>query len=766
MQRQIVLVTSTWFLTLAALFSSLVSSCSAQAAPDPCSLKAKITQVQFMTFPPSQGDGTVKFRLAIKVEGLPQSATGLHVLFDTKDPAHSVSGSGEPVAADGKEIQVEGAARPGTEVQRIRIAVGACTIADTKDFSITIKENPPEPKVKEFDIKLDHEKNKQFPNLHSLVLTREGGEGDGFANNPRHMTIDLMPSGATDITIVQTNPQQLDVHFIAAEDYEPTSAVVTVYSSSDLDTRYAIAVAVTKKTPPDPDKPKVTGTEIVFINRSQGIGRIRIFGEGFGDYAPPPYPVDDFLWNCLERFRIQGPHANEYELEDVRHRLDACARMLNGTKNDGQPDLVKLLESSKTNLASFVTLPPTPPDKQTWMSWGETIRDAVNVSIHSRNPDIGVEKVEIVNINDKMIDVYFEFRRYRSFAYPFRLESSNIIIKKALQKATQTVKNDKVTATITGPKEETYNIPYDLEPKRDPNLVYKYKVLDTGTANTLLGKGVAENFYVLQLSVVNTAAKKVAIPLAAIQAEIEWVRGTTRGSKNNNADQSGGDSSYQLTASQGDTSGENKKGKSANRNLGSSVGNLEGPPTLPPIPLAAVSSFFEAYQKSKGARAVLYNFLDAMTTWGAALVPFTGPSLKDAQVFWSGGFVPGLHKALGDLSSQQLQNLTSLSWESSETIPANGGSIEKMIYIPRKNPDLGSSRTEQKTTSQVANIMGLEVTGYEVTDSEPKAASPAGSTTKDKKPDAGATSEKAAGKSADKPAAKDSAAEPAKPKDE
>ena len=92
--------------------------------------------------------------------------------------------------------------------------------------------------------------------------------------------------------------------------------------------------------------------------------------------------------------------------------------------------------------------------------------------------------------------------------------------------------------------------------------------------------------------------------------------------------------------------------------------------------------------------------------------------------------MPAVHKAWGDLSSPQLQNITSLSWESSETLPAKGGSLEKLIYIAKRSQQFASKPLEaygvpSVSTSQIANILGLEVTGFEVTESSAVAATPA-----------------------------------------
>jgi hypothetical protein len=697
---------------LVAIATSLCSAQQPAQKPD----EPKIIDVRFVTFHQPTPDDKVSFRLAIDGENLPKPTTAAGVRFTTKDPALPVDVICL-VDANKTEILVDATAKVGTEITRITVAEGNTTVDTSPGFTISIKANPPAPKLKQFEVKLEHEKNKEFPNLHSLVVTKESGDADvGFADRPHLMTVDLMPGGATDVNIVQSNLQRLDLHFVAAADYVPTNVVVTVYSSSDLDTRQAVAVAVNKKTPEDPDAPKITSAETVFINRSHGVGRIRILGTGFGDYPAPPYQVDDYLWNCLEEFHIRGtnryaPRVQQLEFNDIEQRIEACRRMLGGDidamiaaeetagentlkgmgeediKPEEEPALKKRIEATKTNFASFVTHVQKEKDPE---EWAEEIRRKAMVTIHSRNPDIEVERVEILDISDKMIDVYFEFTRYRGYSYPLRLEDSTVTIKKTVQKTTQTVKNDKVTGTVTGPKDETYNLAYQIGPKRDPNLTYNYTILDNHSANTLLGKGVADNFYVLQLSVVNNSEKKVAIPLASIHAEVEWIRGLG-GPKNKN------------------------------------VAFVQGPPTLAPIPLAAVSSNFEAYQKAIGLRARLFNGLDAATIVGTALVPFTGPSLKSAEVFFSGGFVPAVHKAWGDLSSQQLQNLTSLSWESSETLPAKGGSVEKLIYIQKRSQQFESKPVKAiavapVTTSQIASILGLEVTGFEVVESEAKQA--------------------------------------------
>jgi hypothetical protein len=714
---------------------------------------------------------SVTFTLSLEGKNLPTQLQPANVVFYTQDPAQSVTVN-TIISAQEKEVLVSATAKAGTKITRIKLApANSANVADTHDdFVISITENPPKPQLNKFQVKIEHEKNKDFPNVHTAILTKESGEC-GFSENPHRMSIDLLPSGATDLNILQPSSDRIELRFIAASDYEPTGVIVTGYDGTDLDARKVNCVGEVKKAAPDPNKPKVTKTEIVFVSRSHGMGRLRIYGEGFGDFEPPPFPVDDYLWNCIEQFHIRGTDryqlgTEQREFDDFEQRIEACMRMLKaeyvqGAKEDliaagcalegkthqasatcpgakiereenedinkpDEPAIHKQMEYAKANPANLLMPRAGEKDSLNWREWQDKVRKGVTVSVHSRNPDIQVEKVELVNANDKMLDVYFEFTRYRGFSYPLRLESSTITIRKKVNKSIDSAKDGAMSATIQGPKLEIYNEDYDIAPKRDPNLTYHYTIFSHDHASTLLGKGVAENFYVLQLSVVNNAEKKVTVPLSSIQAEIEWRRGEIKSSSTQ------------------------------------PVAFVQGPPTLPPIPLALVASTFDTYQKVKGLRARFFNGLDATTIIATALVPFGGPSLKDATVFFSGGFVPGLRKAFGDPSSQQLQNLTSMSWESTETLPAKGGSTEKLIYIPRKSPDFQTSDLNPAAKLEIASILGLEVAGFEVTESEPKAATPESKTAP--KPESSDESEEKATSPESKPPEKEKNPAPEKEK--
>jgi hypothetical protein len=213
----------------------------------------------------------------------------------------------------------------------------------------------------------------------------------------------------------------------------------------------------------------------------------------------------------------------------------------------------------------------------TWPTWQKDISSKVNVGLTSRNPDIRILKTVVIDINDSMIDVYFEFSRYRGYSMPFRPGPIEVTFRKTQQKTTQTEKKGDLSVVVTGPLVKTYTAGNSsFGPRQSSDLVFDYTMLDEKQAGVLLGRGIADNFYVLKVSVVNNGAKKVTIPLAAIQAEVEWVRGR----ENDNPDSD------------------------------PRVEYVEGSPLISPSPLSAVSAYFDAYNKTQGKRAVLFNILD------------------------------------------------------------------------------------------------------------------------------------------------------------
>jgi hypothetical protein len=769
----------------------------------------------------------VRFRLAILGENLACNPK-TEVILVSKDPGHPLEEVHTYCSPTSPTIEVSGRARVGTVISAVKVT-DACDPAARRDdagndqgndvkgqgssagnyvptteekllasmqcpgeksaetgkteatskcsaistgLTISIKPIPPESALQEFEIKFEHQQSKEFPNLHSLMVTKQGGDiGVGFDAKESHMRIDLEPTGATDLTVVQSNEEQLELHFVAAPDYEPTNVVITVYNGSDLDKRKAkfVAKVAAPSKPPDkdPNKPTISAVKTVFVDRHAGNGRIRIYGKGFGKhFKAPPFPVDDFLCDCLERPpldfpkeprpRTCGTFAGSFSSKKTPGKVEGPEEVTVIEKPAQvvleQPDKVTVVEKPEkvvvekpkratvfekpTRATVFerpkkVTVVEKPekvtvfdklekvtmfegPDETerreycatllpSWYKWRCSVSAVANVE--SRDPNIRVEKAEVIDINDEMVDVYFEFTRHHGYAWPFRLAGVDLTIQKPVKKVEQVVKAEqaKVAGEVDSLSPTTYKASSPIGPKPDDELTYRYTVLAYEESRRLLGDGVADNFYVIELSVVNNAAKKVAIPLAAIQAEIEWLYGPV---------------SIAPPASVTDL---------VNQKDGFF---LEGPPTLAPIPMATVSAYFGASKKNGERRVTTFNILEGITTLVTSLVPFAGPGLKSAEVVFSGGFIPGLRHAWGDLTDQQLQNLTTLSWQTSETLAASGGSLEKLIYIQKGAhfQDEGEPiyAKPYTTKQQISNIMSLEVVGYEVNDSPPKEATPAG----------------------------------------
>jgi len=643
---------------------------------------------------------TVSYRLAILGENLaPEGAPTPVVKLATEDPGHPAP---DPVVdrVAAQEIDVSGEAPVPTSIKSITVQIGGrscvnassgapanCRLISSPPGSTISITATPTNALKEFQVKLEPQTNKEFPNLHSLLVTRESGDsGAGFADKASHMQVDLEPTGATDLRIVQTNQQQMELHYVAAADYKPKNVVVTVFDSSNIDDRKPVAVAKPAAKTPDPNAPKINNVEVDFVNRAHGIGRIHIYGKGFGKVPRPGYPVDDYLCDCLEASRRSGYRACSVHGDDP----GPAQRTDNLTKDAKSIDC--------------------PAYELVWERFQQGLRGNVTVGVNSRDPQIRVEKAKIIDMNDDMIDVYFEFTRYNGYAWPFRLAGVDLTITKNIKKTSQAVKADTISAQVDEKGPATFTAAQSIGPKPDASLTYQYSVLDYDGARSQLGSIVADNFYVVQLAVVNTGKKKVSIPLANIQAEVEWLHG--KGKKTRYS------SKYPWPFGQQEVQ----------------EIFMEGPPTLAPAPLAAVSGFFGIYQSESGRRVKLFNILNGITTFVTALIPIAGPSLKDAEVVYSGGFIPGLGKAWPDLSPQQLQHLTSLSWQDTETVAANGGAVSKYIYIqrtqqfgdmpestPLPNPDQDPPR---RTMRQISNLLDIEVTGYEVPDTPAKDAAP------------------------------------------
>ncbi|HEV7472445.1 MAG TPA: hypothetical protein VGN90_00245 [Pyrinomonadaceae bacterium] len=569
-------------------------------------------------------------------------------------------------------IQLPIAKKPVKYQFRVSVA-GKNAVPPERLSDFTLEVGKEEKKVEAptpFEISYETFKSEEYPNLHSLVITNKNQNNKpGFSPNPALMKVDIVPPGATNISVQPgSSPYQMFVTFLASEKFEVKGVSVTVFDpNSTLGNNSPVAFTTPfikdKPVKADANQPTISGIEILSMQRHSGYGRLRILGSGFGDYERPPISGEKELLCCLNR--PSNP--------------DIATEQGDRQSRDADTGKITILDTEVCKFAETKKC-----DKMA--EWRRRVEDRVNVTLVPRNVDLRVERTQITYIDDKLIDVYFEFTYFAGYSYPLRLASASVTVNKgAAQQARTSDEAGEITAVLSSPR--TFVASKEVGPPRDGNLEYRYALLHQRDAKRLFGQGVGDNFFVIELTVVNkNPKKKVNVPLGSIQAETVWAYG-------------------------GPVNSEFFE---------------EGPETLPPLPLGAVTGYFDAYQKSQGKWAKIFNILDGVTTLGTSLVPVFGRNIERPVTILAGGFIPGLHKAVGDLSSEQLQRLTSMSWEGVEEI-APGNSKMKFIYIPRAdqyygNPVKTKGSKMLKTRKQVLNIVGLEVNGFEVTESEEKAA--------------------------------------------
>lgn len=538
------------------------------------------------------------------------------------------------------------------------------------DYTLEVKRE--EKKVKKpepLEISFETFRSEHYPNLYSLLITNKNKDNSpGFSPNPAHMKIDIFPPGATNVSIQPgSSPHQMMVTFLAPEKFDVKAVALTVFDpNSRLGSTEPIAFSTPfkEKAPKaDPNQPTISNIEILSLQRRSGFGRLKIEGSGFAEYERPPFTGEKELLCCI--YRTRNPEISTEQ--DLRFKVD------------------RENKSKITSIDPEVCVGFDKNECQTMRDWRERIEERVEVLLVPRNPDLRIERTQVMYIDDKVIDVYFEFTHYSGFSEPFRLASAVVTVNKgAVVAAHGETEDASISAVLTGPK--TYIASKEIGPPRDKNLEYRYHILDQKDAARMFGPGVGQNFYVIELVVVNNGKKKVAVPLGMIQAEIEWLYGLSKDTKEFFED---------------------------------------GPPTLPPLPLGSVSSYFDAFQKTEGKWAKVFNIMDGVTILGASLVPVFGRNIERPVAIFSGGLIPGLKKAVGDLSSQQLQNLTTMSWEGIEEV-LPGGSKQKYVYIPRADQVFGNAKAPdgQRVRKQIINIRGLEVSGFEILESEQKVATP------------------------------------------
>lgn len=621
---------------------------------------------------------------------------------------------------------------------------------------------------------------------YALVVKRKQGEGEFFATDSKLVSLVLTPAGASDVVIRRVTPTRIEADFWAHDKYQIKDVGVTVYdrnnpqviaASSDIEVPSADDAnapaegarksgtgsynALAGKETGEGEQPKITSTAVVFLQRAYGIGRLKIEGKGFGDYKAPPVSAEDYLL-CFEPLARQALYR---ALEESRHP-DIEGQQRYEDQRCIAPDGSKKASAGKSLTATGQQMSPL----DQWREWRARVEKLVKVSLVPKNTDLRIEQTKILYADDTLIDVYFEFNRYFHNSQPLRLASATVTVKKPVKpiaeepRQTPKKQGNGEVASANGASVVNAALGANSEEKKDmgvaakgvtcetgpcktyivsskigeaPGLEYTYNVLDNASAEMLFGKGVAGNFYAILLSVTNNGDRKISVPLSSIRAEIEWAYGPDD-AKGKRDVKSKGNDPIAAQANRRPPGSKAAKAFVTPTELGDdtpvdipSTSPLmtfyyeEGPVTLAPLSLQTVTAFFDGDQKVNGVKAKLFNYFDGAAIFGQALTPFLGSGFRSGLGAFTGGAVPGLKRGLGDLSGQQLQNLTGMSWQDIEVVGAKGGSVVKYIFIQRGDSSFspGFNELVRKT---IKNIQGMEVKGIEVVEGETKTATHTG----------------------------------------
>jgi len=159
-------------------------------------------------------------------------------------------------------------------------------------------------------------------------------------------------------------------------------------------------------------------------------------------------------------------------------------------------------------------------------------------------------------------------------------------------------------------------------------------------AGNKYGNGVAKNFFVIQISIVNECPMAIVVPLGGISVA---------------AAESPSDKDPEECRENG---------------------------TLVAFSLDHVTSIYSADRKLTGRRAIYFNVIQAAATIGSAIEPFFASGFTKGVAILGGGFTTASKEIFVDMSAEQLQNLTSQSFGSTEQVAAHG-SLQKFVFVRR-----------------------------------------------------------------------------------
>jgi hypothetical protein len=175
-------------------------------------------------------------------------------------------------------------------------------------------------------------------------------------------------------------------------------------------------------------------------------------------------------------------------------------------------------------------------------------------------------------------------------------------------------------------------------------------------AENKYGNGVAKNFHAIQISIVNQCSTAIIVPLAGLKIVPSILDPKS-------SEYSPGAAASGVCGNKGD---------------------------LVPFSLDHVTSIFSTDRKLTGRRAVYFNTVQALATLGSALEPFFAHGFTQAVAILGGGFTTASKEILVDMSSEQLQNLTSQSFGATEQI-ASDGDLQKFIFVRQNRKCKGSA---------------------------------------------------------------------------
>ena len=230
-----------------------------------------------------------------------------------------------------------------------------------------------------------------------------------------------------------------------------------------------------------------------------------------------------------------------------------------------------------------------------------------------------------------------------------------------------------------------------------------FSVVPNGQAKNKYGNGVAKNFHVIQISLVNECAQSVVVPLAGIRllpqpvpiatisaaankvtvttasanpfqtGELIEISGVTNSTYNG---------TFQITVT-GSTTFEYSLAGAGGPAAGGAAGvsDTQQKGSIVPYSLDHVTSVYSTDRKLTGTRAIFFNSLQAAAAVGSAIEVFFGHGFTQGVSILGGGFTTAAQDVLKDMSTDQLQNLTSQSFGSTEQVAANGGPLQKFIFV-------------------------------------------------------------------------------------